>query len=57
MWNNDIKQSIIENEGSVQHLDISSELKNKYKTVWEISNKRLINMARDRGALFVKVRV
>lgn len=50
MWNNDIKQSIIENEGSVQHLDISPELKNKYKTVWEISNKRLINMARDRGA-------
>ena len=50
MWNETIKQSIIENKGSVQHLDISPHLKEKYKIVWEIPMKHLIDMSVDRGA-------
>ena len=50
VWNEDLKQNIIANNGSIQHLDmLSEELKFKYKTVWEIPMKHLINMARDRG--------
>ena len=49
-WNNDIKNSIIAHNGSIQHLDLSDHMKQKYKTAWEISNKHLITMSRDRGA-------
>lgn len=49
-WNDDIKNSIIRNNGSVQHLDISDEMKAKYKTAWEIKMKNVIDMSRDRGA-------
>ena len=50
-WNEDIKNSIIENKGSVQQLsDIPKHYKDKYKIVWEIPMKHMINMARDRGA-------
>ena len=50
IWNDNTKQSIIENKGSVQHLDISPHLKEKYKIVWEIPMKHLIDMSVDRGA-------
>jgi ribonucleotide reductase alpha subunit len=36
--------------GSVQQLDIPVHMKNKYKTVWEIPMRHVINMARDRAA-------
>ena len=49
-WNAEIKNSIIANNGSIQHLDVSDHMKRKYKTAWEISMKHLINMSRDRGA-------
>jgi len=49
-WNEETKQSIIENKGSVQQLDISQHLKDKYKIVWEIPMKHLIDMSVDRGA-------
>ena len=50
-WDKDIKDSIIANEGSVQHLHFLSEhQKNKYKTVWELSMKDIIDMSADRGA-------
>lgn len=50
MWNEDIKNNIIANKGSVQYLEgIPKEIKERYKTVWEISMKKIINMARDRG--------
>ena len=49
-WNDDVKNSIIRNNGSVQHLDISDEMKAKYKTAWEIKMKNVIDMSRDRGA-------
>jgi len=51
IWNDKVKQQLIINRGSVQTLEgISAETKALYKTVWEISQKTLIDMAADRGA-------
>ena len=51
LWNDSIRQQIIKNSGSVQNIDeVPNDLKEIYKTVWEISNKVTINMAADRGA-------
>jgi ribonucleoside-diphosphate reductase alpha chain len=51
LWTPDIKNKLIAHNGSVQQIDeIPQEMKNLYKTVWEISQKTLINMAADRGA-------
>merc|ERR1712177_159868 len=41
---------LIANNGSVQALDLPSDLKELYKTVWEIKQKRVLDMAADRGA-------
>jgi ribonucleoside-diphosphate reductase alpha chain len=49
LWNEQVKNSIIEHHGSVQQLDISSHLKQKYKIVWEMPMKHIIDMAVDRG--------
>jgi ribonucleotide reductase alpha subunit len=50
-WNEKIKNNIIANKGSIQHLTILSEhIRNKYKIVWEIPMKHVIDMASDRGA-------
>jgi ribonucleotide reductase alpha subunit len=49
-WNEQIKNNIIANKGSVQQLTILPEhIRNKYKIVWEIPMKHLIDMASDRG--------
>jgi ribonucleoside-diphosphate reductase alpha subunit len=51
-WNEQVKQSIVKNKGSVQHLDIpgfGEHAKNKYRTVWEIPMKHLIDMSVDRA--------
>jgi len=51
LWNDDIKNNIIANNGSVQQINgLSDDIKKKYKTVWEISMKKLIDMSADRGA-------
>ena len=51
LWNEQIKNNIIANNGSVQQLSILPEhIRNKYKIVWEIPMKHLIDMASDRGA-------
>ena len=51
IWSNEIKNSIIENKGSIQHIEgLSEHIKNKYRTVWEIPMRHLIDMAVDRGA-------
>jgi len=51
LWNEKIKNNIIANKGSVQQLDILPEhIKNKYKIVWEIPMKHVIDMSADRGA-------
>jgi ribonucleotide reductase alpha subunit len=53
LWNEQIKNNIIANKGSVQQLTMLSEhLRNKYKFVWEIPMKHIIDMAADRGAFF-----
>ena len=52
-WNERTKQNIIKHKGSVQQLEIDGfdeRLKNKYRTVWEIPMKHLIDMSVDRGA-------
>ena len=50
-WTEDIKNNIIANNGSIQQLTFLSEhMRNKYKTVWEIPMKHVIDMAADRGA-------
>ena len=51
LWNEKIKNNIVANKGSVQQLSIIPEhIRNKYKTVWEIPMKHLIDMSADRGA-------
>ena len=50
-WNEQIKNNIIANKGSVQQLNMLPEhIRNKYKIVWEIPMKHVIDMAADRGA-------
>ncbi len=49
-WNEENVNKIIKDNGSVQSLDIPQKLKNVYKTVWEISQKVIIDLAADRGA-------
>jgi len=51
LWNERVKNSIIANNGSIQQIDVIPEqIRNKYKTVWELPMKSLIDMAADRGA-------
>ena len=51
LWNEQIKNNIIANKGSIQQLTILSQhIRDKYKIVWEIPMKNLIDMAADRGA-------
>jgi len=51
IWNENIKNNIIANKGSVQQLTVLPEhIRNKYKIVWEIPMKHIIDMAADRGA-------
>jgi ribonucleotide reductase alpha subunit len=51
LWNEQIKNNIIANKGSVQQLTMLSEhIRNKYKIVWEMPMKHLIDMSADRGA-------
>ena len=51
LWNEQIKNNIIANKGSIQQLiNVPEHLRNKYKIVWEMPMKHLIDMAADRGA-------
>lgn len=51
LWNDSMKQRILLADGSVQDVEeIPSDLKEIYKTVWEMKMKNLIDMAADRGA-------
>ncbi|SDS30056.1 ribonucleoside-diphosphate reductase subunit alpha [Gramella sp. MAR_2010_147] len=50
LWTDDVKNAIMRNNGSVQDIDIIPEdLKELYKTVWELSMKDIIDMSRHRG--------
>jgi len=51
MWSEKIKNMIIANNGSVQNIEgIPLEIREKYKTVWELPMRSIIDMAADRGA-------
>jgi ribonucleoside-diphosphate reductase alpha chain len=51
LWNEEMKDRIIAHNGSVQYIpEIPAELKELYKTVWEIKQKSILEMAADRGA-------
>lgn len=51
LWNPTMKNKIIGEGGSIQNIpEIPTDIKELYKTVWEISQKVLINMSADRGA-------
>ena len=51
MWTDATKNAIIRDNGSIQNIEgISDELKEKYKIVWEIPMKHILDMAADRGA-------
>jgi ribonucleotide reductase alpha subunit len=51
LWNEQIKNNIIENKGSIQQIHtIPQHIRDKYKIVWEIPMKHLIDMSADRGA-------
>ena len=50
IWNDDLKEEIMHANGSIQGVEIiPQELKDLYKTVWELSMKDIIDMARHRG--------
>lgn len=51
MWNDSIRQKIIASNGSIQNIsEIPQNIKDIYKTVWEIPQRVIIDMAADRGA-------
>ena len=51
IWNDDLKNTIMAANGSIQNIDeIPNNIKEIYKTAWEISQKAIIEMAADRGA-------
>ncbi|ALU26083.1 ribonucleoside-diphosphate reductase subunit alpha [Myroides odoratimimus] len=50
LWNEDLKQEIMRANGSIQHIDfIPADIRELYKTVWELSMKDIIDMSRQRG--------
>jgi len=50
LWNEDMKNNIILNKGSIQHIEsIPLKMREKYKIVWEIPMKHIIDMAADRA--------
>jgi len=51
LWNDDIKNAIISANGSIQNIEeIPKSIRDLYKTVWEISQKTVLQQAADRGA-------
>ena len=50
LWSKEMKEQMIRYSGSIQNIEnIPNDIKLKYKTVWEISQKKVIDMAKDRG--------
>ncbi|TRW22388.1 ribonucleoside-diphosphate reductase subunit alpha [Flavobacterium zepuense] len=50
LWNESLKQEVMRNNGSIQNIDgIPQDIKELYKTVWEMSMKDIIDMSRQRG--------
>ena len=50
LWTEELKQALMKANGSIQEIDIiPDEIKELYKTVWELSMKDIIDMSRHRG--------
>jgi len=50
LWTEDVRMQLIAHNGSVQHVDVPADVKELYKTVWEIKQRTVLDMAADRGA-------
>ncbi|WQK80650.1 Ribonucleoside-diphosphate reductase (2) [Monkeypox virus] len=50
LWNDEIKNRIMVDGGSIQNTNLPEDIKRVYKTIWEIPQKTIIKMAADRGA-------
>merc|ERR1711881_195332 len=50
LWTEELRTQLIAHNGSVQHLELPKEIKELYKTVWEIKQRIVLDMAADRGA-------
>ena len=58
LWSEKMKNAIIANNGSIQSIEgIPQEIKELYKTAWEIKQRAIIDMAADRGILSTKAKV
>ncbi|KAJ1482748.1 ribonucleotide reductase large subunit [Baffinella frigidus] len=56
LWTNEMKHRIIANDGSVQNIkEIPADIRELYKTAWEIKQRCLIDMAADRGVFIDQV--
>merc|ERR1739837_56541 len=49
LWTDDLRVQLIAHNGSVQLLDLPADLKELYKTVWEIKQRTVLDMAAERG--------
>merc|ERR1712190_613314 len=49
LWSEDMQMQLIAHNGSVQNINLPQDLKNLYKTVWEIKQRTILDMAADRG--------
>ena len=49
LWTSELVNNIIKNKGSLKNTDLPDDIKNVYKTVWEISNKALIDLSASRA--------
>merc|ERR1712099_193855 len=50
LWTEDLRMQLIAHNGSVQDLDLPADLRELYKTVWEIKQRIVLDMAAERGA-------
>merc|ERR1712003_86946 len=50
IWTEELRTELIANNGSVQSLELPADIKELYKTVWEIKQRIVLDMAADRGA-------
>jgi len=50
LWTDDVRMQLIAHNGSVQNIDVPANIKELYKTVWEIKQRHILDMAADRGA-------
>merc|ERR1719253_2169023 len=50
LWTDDVRMQLIAHNGSVQNVNVPANIKELYKTVWEIKQRHILDMAADRGA-------